>query len=251
MELREWLEWYDKIRAKFGYSIVNDQNAAQILSKLIRGREVNLNILIDKIKGKNVVIFGAGPSLEEFDDYNSLRNSTLIACDGATEALLEHDIKPDIVVTDLDGDHRSLLEADRLGSIMVVHAHEDNVNLMLNLVPKFKNCIGTTQVKPLDNVYNFGGFTDGDRAVFLADTLGAKSIILIGMDFGYKIGRYSKRKFDPNIKIEKLKMAKELIEYLANKTNSRIYNLSSSDIKGYKKISIKDLKEIIELSNNL
>ncbi|RMF30622.1 MAG: DUF115 domain-containing protein [Candidatus Nitrosothermus koennekii] len=248
MELREWLEWYDKIRAKFGYSIVNDQNAAQILSKLIRGREVNLNILIDKIKGKNVVIFGAGPSLEEFDDYNSLRNFTLIACDGATEALLEHNIKPDVVVTDLDGDHKSLLEADRLGSIMVVHAHGDNVNLMLNLVPKFKNCIGTTQVKPLDNIYNFGGFTDGDRAVFLADALGAKSIILIGMDFGYKIGRYSKRKFDPNIKIEKLKMAKELIEYLANKTDSRLYNLSSSDIKGCKKISIKDLKEIIELS---
>jgi hypothetical protein len=68
------------------------------------------------------------------------------------------------------------------------------------------------------------------------------------MDFGYKIGRYSKRKFDPNIKIEKLKMAKELIEYLANKTNSRLYNLSSGYIKGFNKISLKDLKDIIELS---
>jgi hypothetical protein len=31
-------------------------------------------------------------------------------------------------------------------------------------------------------VYNFGGFTDGDRAVFAADELGAERITLVGFD---------------------------------------------------------------------
>ena len=41
---------------------------------------------------------------------------------------------------------------------------------------------------PVKNVYNFGGFTDGDRSVFWAEEFGAKEIILIGMDFGIHIG---------------------------------------------------------------
>lgn len=34
-------------------------------------------------------------------------------------------------------------------------------------------------------VYNFGGFTDGDRAVFLAEALGASLIVVAGMDFPF------------------------------------------------------------------
>lgn len=242
MELEEWLKWYDKIRAKFGYSIVNDQNAAKILSNIIRGR-ITLDLLKNKIYNQDVIIFGSGTSLEYFDAYDKLKG-VLIACDGASEALLEHKIKPDIVVTDLDGDHKSLLEADRLGSIMVVHAHGDNINLMLNLVQRFKHCIGTTQVKPLDNVYNFGGFTDGDRAVFLADAFRARNIILIGMDFGSEIGRYSKSKVNKLVKIEKFKIAKELLEYLSSRTEAKLYNLSPSIIKGYKNVTVEDLQNI-------
>lgn len=244
MELQEWMKWYDRIRTKFGYSIVNDQNAAKILSNMIRGKELSLDILKNKIYNKDVIIFGSGPSLETFDEYNKIKG-VLIACDGASEALLKHGIKPDIVITDLDGDHKSLLEADRLGAIMIVHAHGDNVNLMLNLVPKFKHCIGSTQVKPLDNVYNFGGFTDGDRAVFLADVYKAKSIILIGMDFGNKIGRYSKSKVNKMIKIEKMKIARELLEYISARSEAELYNLSTSIIKGYKNITVKDIPNLI------
>ena len=52
------------------------------------------------------------------------------------------------------------------------------------MVKKIKNCIGTTQTNPFNKIQNFGGFTDGDRGVFLASHFDAKKIILFGMDFG-------------------------------------------------------------------
>ena len=39
---------------------------------------------------------------------------------------------------------------------------------------------------PAPRVHNFGGFSDGDRAVFAADALGAKTITLFGFDLDDK-----------------------------------------------------------------
>ena len=60
------------------------------------------------------------------------------------------------------------------------------------MVRKFSNVIGSTQTKSFGKMENFGGFTDGDRCVFLAEYFNAKKIVLIGMDFGREIGKYSK-----------------------------------------------------------
>jgi len=243
MQLDEWLKWYDILRARFGYSIVEDQNAARLLSELLGGKGIDLGVLANVISRKNVLVVGAGPSLDEsIPTIKSLKSFTIIAADGASQALTENNIKPDIVVTDLDGSQEHLLQADKIGSIMVVHAHGDNVNVLRNLVPKMKNCIGTTQVKPLHNVYNFGGFTDGDRAVFLANEFGAENIVLIGMDFGNKIGRYSKTKVkDEKLKIAKMEVGKELLEWLAIKSSSKLFNASEGSIKGFKKISLDEI----------
>ena len=92
----------------------------------------------------------------------------VIAADGATEMCLDVGIIPDFVVTDLDGNYQSLIRAHLEGSIMVIHAHGDNIDKISSQVPYFSNAIGTTQNFPLNNVYNFGGFTDGDRSVSLA-----------------------------------------------------------------------------------
>ena len=43
----------------------------------------------------------------------------------------------------------------------------------LPAVKKFVNAAASTQGKPMGHVHNYGGFTDGDRCVFLADFLGA------------------------------------------------------------------------------
>jgi len=247
MQLDEWLKWYDVVRAKFGYSVVEDQNAARFMSELLEGRGLNLKVLTNLVSNKNVIVAGAGPSLEDnLQKISSLKQFTIIAADGASQALLENNVKPDIVVTDLDGSHEHLLQADKMGSIMVVHAHGDNVNLLRNLVPKMRNCIGTTQVKPLHNVYNFGGFTDGDRAVFIANEFEAKTVLLVGMDFGEKIGRYSKKVKDERLKIAKMAVGKELLEWLSTFSRPKLYNASPSMIKGFENIALEEVGSIVD-----
>jgi len=72
---------------------------------------------------------------------------------------------------------------NREGTIAVVHAHGDNMPLLRHWVPRLPGpVVGTTQAAPLPHVHNFGGFTDGDRAVFAADHLGAARIAIIGFD---------------------------------------------------------------------
>ncbi|MEM2048312.1 MAG: 6-hydroxymethylpterin diphosphokinase MptE-like protein [Candidatus Nitrosocaldus sp.] len=258
MEWEEWAGWYERIKSTLNYSIVDDSSAATLLSTLIKDRALDLERLRVLIEGKDVIVFGAGPSL--LDTVSKICSSdqshtriwsrlVFIAADGASRALIEHGIRPDVVVTDLDGDHGYLLCADTLGSVMVVHAHGDNINLIKFLVPKFKNIIGTTQVKPLHNVYNFGGFTDGDRAVFIANAMNARSITLAGMDLGSIIGQYSKPNHHPvnsSVKVVKMRFAKQLLEHLASHADSRLYNLSPSRIEGFSNIAYEDLLQQIK-----
>jgi uncharacterized Rossmann fold enzyme len=193
MKFVDWFPYYQDIRREFGYSTETDQQAAEVLSKLIRRKALNIKILHRKIEGKRIIVIGAGKSLENSMAFlKKNRKSVKIVANGAVQALIEKKIKPDIVVTDLDGNLSSLYEAERIGAIMVVHAHSDNIDRLKKIIPKFKHVIGSTQMMPVTNVYNFGGFTDGDRCVFLAEEFGAREIILVGMDFGREIGRYSK-----------------------------------------------------------
>jgi len=241
----DWFPYYQEIREEFGYSTEKDQNAAYLLSKLIKKRSLSLKKLEKKIKGKDVFVIGAGPSLE--DDINFIKKNkrhVRVVSDGAVEALLTNKIKPDVVVSDLDGNPTFLKKAEKLGAIMVIHAHGDNEKAIEKLVPKFKSVIGTTQVMPVENVYNFGGFTDGDRSVFMAEEMGAKSIVLVGMDLTDQNTRYPKgSKVDKNLKAKKLKRAKILLELLAKRSNSLLLNKSKIGIRGYTKVDTKNSKE--------
>ena len=60
-----------------------------------------------------------------------------IVADGAVRALLEKNIKRDILVTDLDGDLKSIEKIGKQNSI-IVHAHGDNYE-KLEIVKKFRN----------------------------------------------------------------------------------------------------------------
>jgi uncharacterized Rossmann fold enzyme len=193
-------------------------------------------VLRKKIHGKKVMVIGAGVNLEASIPYiKRNRNFTKIVANGAVQAVLEHRIKPDVVVTDLDGNQLFLKKADMLGAIMVVHAHGDNISLMTKLVPKLRHVIGSTQVMPMNNVYNFGGFTDGDRSVFLAEALGATQIILVGMDLGNEIGKYYSKSTVQGSKLKKAKMkvAKRLLAMLAVRTRSELFDTSINPIKGF------------------
>ena len=216
----------------------------KLLNSLL-GKNTGTNVIRDLIENKPVFVIGAGPSLPScISILKKHKKTAKIVADGATKAIMENGLRPDIVVTDLDGDIASLKKAGRTNTIMVVHAHGDNSE-NIHFVKNFKNCIGTTQTKPVGKVNNFGGFTDGDRCVFLANHFKAKKIILLGMDFGSRIGKYSKtRVINRTIKIKKLRRGKKLLAWLAKKSESEIY--STTEIKGLTKINLQDIGNIIK-----
>jgi hypothetical protein len=253
MNLEEWWPWYDKIIKTFGYDRSKDQLATDVLSRLISSRAIDLQQLKALLSGQSVFVFGAGPSLEEdlqrIAKENLLEKCAIISADGATTAILKvAKVAPSVVVTDLDGNIDDLLRADRLGSVMVIHGHGDNIDRLQAYVPKFKSVVGTTQVEPRPNVYNFGGFTDGDRAVFLAIGMGAKLVALAGMDLGQVVGRYSKKKVrSVEVKILKLKICKELLEWLASRVNIPLYNVTGrgESIAGFVNVTYSELTKIV------
>lgn len=240
MQFVTWFPYYQDIRKKMGYSTEEDQKAAYILSNLIKRKFLDSKILDKKIRGKQVLAIGAGPNLDLYTSFiKKNRSFVKIVADGAVKFLIENNIKPDIVVTDLDGDLRFLVKAEKLGAIMVIHAHSDNVDLIRKYIPKFRKIIGTTQVMPVEHVYNFGGFTDGDRCVFLAEEFGAKDIVLVGMLFDASIGQYSKAIIDNvEVKREKLQIAKRLLQVLAKNTKSNLFDTSKKPIIGFKYFKI-------------
>ena len=235
MRFSEWFPYYQAIRQEFGFSTEQDQIAANILSKLIKRKALGIKVLQRKIAGKTTLIVGAGDSLDSKIKYiKKNRTYVKIAANGATRILIENHITPDIVVTDLDGDSAVLKKAEKAGAIMVVHGHSDNIQALKTLVPKFRRVLGTTQVMPVESVFNFGGFTDGDRCVFMADELGAKEIILVGMEFGDRIGQSSKNIItDVELKRAKLKTGKRLLEMLAKRSRSHLFDTSARPIRGF------------------
>jgi uncharacterized Rossmann fold enzyme len=243
MTIIGWESRYREILKEFGYSRNKDNQSCRLLDSLLP-KKVDLVKIRRLIENKPVFIVGAGPSLpSSITILKKYKKITKIIADGATKAIIENGLKPDIVVTDLDGDIKSLKKAGRTNTIMVVHAHGDNSE-KLSLAKNFKNCIGTTQAKPTVNIHNFGGFTDGDRCVFLANHFHAKKIILLGMDFGTKIGKYSKITVSNRmLKIAKLRRGKKLLEWLAEKSDSDLY--STTKIKGFMKINHRDIIKII------
>lgn len=206
------------------------KKAAEILDKLIHKKDIiSINEFNNLINKKVVFIFGAGPSLENKIIKNKIdfEKKLKIAANGATSALLKNNIYPDIIVTDLDGCIKDQIYANNKGSIVIIHSHADNIEKILLYINFFQGkLMGTTQINPnfFNNIQNFGGFTDGDRAVFIADYFNAKEINLIGFDFNSKIGKYSfPQNKNLDLKIKKLKWCKYLIEMLMKKNKNIKY----------------------------
>ncbi len=229
------------------------------MDQLLASKDTSRSLSDAKSLGSNKLafIYGCGPSLEKniksLLEINAIKHDIVnVAADGAISALLKFNINPHISVTDLDGDINDLVEANNEGSISFVHAHGDNIPQLKAHVEKFKNIIGTTQTRPIGKVSNFGGFTDGDRAAFIAEELGVKAIFLIGFDFGKVIGKYSKPKMEKDVpagerKIKKLKIAKSLIKWLSTWSAAKIFNLTGAEdkIRGIKNVAHDELNDFI------
>ncbi len=228
MRWKEWEPFYTRIVREMGYSTEKDRRAAQILrTLLLEGDEYLLADELASVVGRKAYVFGAGPSLEKVLERLDFSDGTIIAADGATSALLDAGMIPDIIVTDLDGRVPDLKIANDRGSFMVVHAHGDNMGKLTAYLPLFSRVLGTCQTEPLDIVYNFGGFTDGDRAAFLAEALGAREIVLVGFDFGEIVGRWSKPHLKDHSPVweskrKKFAFAEELLRWLEKNGRARI-----------------------------
>ena len=249
MTIVGWESKYQDILKDFGYSRKKDTQSCKLLDSLLP-KKIPIVKIRNLIENKPVFVIGAGPSLPScISILKKYKKITKIVADGATKAIIENGLKADIVVTDLDGDTKSLQKAGKTNTIMIVHAHGDNIE-KVHFIKNFKNCIGTTQTKPMGRVHNFGGFTDGDRCVFLANHFKAKKIILLGMDFGVRIGKYSKPMgVNRSLKIAKLRRGKKLLEWLAEKSESDLY--STTKIKGFTKINLRSIDNIISRNQNM
>lgn len=264
MELREWFTtWYVAICKEFSYDPLKDYKSALLLDNLIRKKFLRIEVLVKKFSNyRCAVIFGAGPSLKQ--DLNSFLKTCLpsrvltISADIATSELISNGLLPHIIVTDLDGNNYDIVYASKKGSIPVVHAHGDNMEKIKKWVPRIKTGIlGTTQSYPTARTYNFGGFTDGDRCVFIAERiLRNKTIVLAGMDFGGHVGLHSTEKQEPmriKVKIKKFKIAKQLLEKFAKETNSYLYNVTAKgeEIGGFIRTNFNRIESILNSNHYL
>ncbi len=237
MEFGLWEKYYTEILDDFGFSREKDEESAHLLDEILSTEGcLTLNDLGEIVGfSDSYIVFGAGPSIKEHirmlkEDYD-LRDYVLVAADGATTAMIEEKIVPDIVATDLDGNIDDILLANLRGANIVIHAHGDNMERIASLSSFFNNVLGTTQAQPVGNLYNFGGFTDGDRAIFLAVALGASQITLAGMDFGDIVTKYSRPNL-PDIlgqadefKKKKLMYAEKFTNWIIENENVEIINL--------------------------
>lgn len=216
----DWDKWYEIILEDFSFDEKDDILSAEYLNEKVS--KFNLSHMDFKDR---CIVFGAGPSIKKHISYLksnfNLDEYTLIAADGSTRALLEEDVFPDIIVTDLDGDMDSIIESNRKKSLLFVHAHGDNMDRLKTYLDKLEKVVPTCQCRAFGSLENYGGFTDGDRAVHIAVyLLKVKKIILAGMDFGSVVTKYSRPEIGVELqeaddfKKKKLFYAKKLIESL-------------------------------------
>jgi uncharacterized Rossmann fold enzyme len=204
------------------------------------------------LESRPAVVFGCGPGLDEqlqamLPGLRSLR-ATKIAADGATSALLEQSILPDIIVTDLDGHVPDIVRCSESGSKIVLHGHGDNVVEVLKWLPRLRNVIPITQTEPTTIVRNFGGFTDGDKCLHLAAAMGASMVFLVGMDFGQVAGPRSNPRgtpFDRERKATKLAIGLRLSRRLLRDANLRACSLPPAPFQGVEEIHPRSLREVL------
>ncbi len=191
MDLEYWLKnIYPRIAHDLGLDIERDRLATKLIAELGKGKLLPIDSL-RFIEGKDVVVLGPFFS-------GNLKGDIVIT---AGKSILNYDIIPDVHVTDGEEGLRILKKLEENGTIIVLHAHGDNMEILREVVPKLERFVATTQVEPFDRVYNFFGFTDGDRAVMIAKYFKAKSIRIVGFDFKRAKGR----------KLKKLRWAEKIL----------------------------------------
>jgi len=192
MRFAEWEPVYEAILADFGYPRAGDEAARDLLADLLDRRPLDVAALS---VGGTVAVVAPGPSLA--DERERARTAdAVVAASDAADRLADAGVEVDLQVTDLDGDPERAARRTREGTPVAVHAHGDNRDALRTTVPDCRadRLLPTTQAAPAGVVRNVGGFTDGDRAAFLADALGADRLRFVGWDLDADVEPEKRRK---------------------------------------------------------
>jgi len=209
MHFDTWEPVYEAILADFGYGREDDERARDDLADRCGPFDESRLAL-----SGTVAVCGAGPTLR--DDLATAREAdTVVAASSAAAVCRDEGVAVDCAVTDLDGAPAVARQLTAEGVPVAVHAHGDNVALVREHVPAMDGAwvLPTTQAAPAGPVRNFGGFTDGDRAAFLADAFGADELAFPGWSFD-----------DPDVTAEKrrkLAWAERLLYWLERRRDER------------------------------
>ena len=182
-------------------------------------RTQSLDIICKELKDADCVkILGAAVKQQDVENFKQ-ENFAIIASDGAVGVIDDFE-NLICIVSDLDGGLH-LDKAAKNGQRFIIHAHGDNIS-------RWKKCLDTWSCFPsppeiilsnqvdekLEGMHNFGGFTDGDRAVCFALWAGVdiSKIELVGFSTGH-IGEWSGTT-NTELKFDKLSWMKKILAFL-------------------------------------
>ena len=214
MNFEEWEPVYERILADFGFDRADDERARDVCQSVSGGPWDDLDRLARQVDGDSVAVVGAAPSLAE-EVGRATAADHVFAASTAADVCRDHGVDVDLMVTDLDKNPDTAATLTHEGTPVAAHAHGDNVPALREWLPRFRSdrTLPTTQAAPRPPVRNVGGFTDGDRAAFLADHLGAASLVFVGWEFD-----------DPTVepmKARKLRWAARLLTWLESRRDER------------------------------
>jgi uncharacterized Rossmann fold enzyme len=212
MNFNKWFPIYIDIMHDFGWDIEKDYIASLILYKnSINKNTRDIDALKKLIHGNVVLVIGNGPDFDvQIVKWKHFEDAVVIAADSVVSKLYKLGVVPNIITTDLDGDLVAIKKCIQKGALAIIHAHGDNIKNLSKVeeIVGEHSFITTTQCAPFDTIHNFGGFTDGDRAAFIAKEFFCMDLYLYNFNFDTPVISEGK---DYEIKKRKLKWAKYLI----------------------------------------
>jgi len=213
MNFATWEPVYEAILEDFGFARASDERGRDLLADLVADAETLRPDALD-FAGQRVAVAGAAPSLADELDVVRDADAVVAASDAAT-VCREHGVAVECMVTDLDERGDIVRTLTHEGTPVAVHAHGDNKPAVRERVPELAldAVLPTTQAEPIPPVYNTGGFTDGDRAAFLADECGAAELVFAGWNFDGPDSDPTKRR--------KLTWAERLLRWLERRRGER------------------------------
>jgi len=204
---------YEAILSDLGFDRAADEQARDVAAEFATPFEADRLSTLD---GATVAVVGAAPSLDdELSAFDPDSVDAIVAASTAVDTLADHGVRVDLMVTDLDKNVETAHELTHSETPVAAHAHGDNIPALSEWLPQFDPdwTLVTTQAEPRGAVENFGGFTDGDRAAFIAAAFGASELRFVGWEFD-----------DPSVdplKARKLQWAEQLLYWLERQRGER------------------------------